>query len=384
MAHHNTIFHQLLRFLPRHEFEQVAKHHHVGQKFRKTSRWAQFIALAFGQLSGRQSLRDIVLNMKAQVHSLYHLGSDPIARSSFARLNEQQPYTLYEALFSKLYTRCKGLAPGHRFRFKNKLYSIDSSLIDLSLSIFPWAHFCKGKAAMKLHVGVDHSGYLPAFATITHGHVSDLDVAKTLSFSAGSIVVCDRGYLDYGWFNTLTEKGIFFVTRPRKNAVYRVLERRSVNKDSGLTSDQTVRFTGVKPRELNLPPMRRVGYRDPVSGKHYVFVTNLFHLSATTIAAIYKERWQIELFFKWIKQNLKIKTFLGTSRNAILTQIWVALCLYLMLTYMKFSSKIQMPLQQLLRLLQVNLFIRRDLMALLRGDPPVPKMDRRQQPLCFT
>jgi len=383
MAHHNTVFHQLLKFLPRHEFESLAKKHHTGRKLRKMTRWSQFIALALGQLSGRQSLRDIVLNMGAQIGSLYHLGCRRVARSSLARVNEQQPYALYEALFAKLYARCQGLSPGHRFRFKNKLYSLDSSVIDLSLSLFPWAHYCKGKAAVKVHVGLDHSGYLPAFTTITHGHMSDIAVARTLNFSPESIVVCDRGYMDYTWFNTLTRKGIFFVTRPKKNALYRVIERHSAKKCQGLTSDQTIQFTGIKPQEVDLPPMRRIGYKDPISGKHYVFITNIFHLSARTIAEIYKERWQIELFFKWIKQNLKIKSFLGTSMNAIMTQIWVALCLYLLMAYLKFMSGINLSMQQLIRLLQLNLFMRRNLMALMRGDPPTLKINDRQQQLCL-
>lgn len=370
MAHHNTVFAQLLKLVPRHEFEPLVKQHHVGRQLRKTSRWSQFIALTLGQLSGRQSLRDIESNMKAQHQRLYHLGTDCIARSSLARLNEQQPYTLYEALFAKLYARCQGMAPGHHFRFKNKLYSLDASLIDLSLKIFPWAHYALGKAAMKLHVGLDHAGYLPAFVTVTAGKTSDIEIGRTLSFSKGSIVVFDKGYTDYKWFKTLNNKGIFFVTRLRKNALWRVNVRHPVDRSTGLTSDQTMTLTGVKPQKLGLPPLRRVGYRDPDTGHHYEFLTNNFRLSADTIAAIYKQRWHVELFFKWIKQNLKIKAFLGNSKNAVMTQIWIVLCSCLLLAYLKFSAKLGWSLQKMLRLLQLNLFMRRDLMALLRGDPP--------------
>lgn len=370
MSHHNTIFAQLLKFVPRHEFEPLAKQHHVGQKFRKISRWSQFIALTLGQLSGRRSLRDIESNMKAQRQRLYHLGTDTIARSSLARLNEQQPHTLYEALFAKLYKRCRGLTPGHNFRFKNKLYSLDASLIDLSLKIFPWAHYALGKSAMKLHVSLDHSGYIPNFTAITEGKVSDIEIGRTLEYQKGSIVVFDKGYTDYKWFKALNNKGIFFVTRIRKNAIWKVEERRKVDKSKGLTSDQTITLTGVKPKKLGLPKLRRIGYRDQVTGQKYEFLTNNFNLSAQTIAEIYKERWQVELFFKWIKQNLKIKSFIGNSKNAILTQIWVALCTYLILAYLKFSTKLGWSLQTILRLLQLNLFMRRDLMALLRGDPP--------------
>jgi len=321
-----------------------------------------------GQLAGRSSLRDIESNMKAQAQRLYHLGATPVARSSLARLNEQQPYTLYETLFNKLYARCQRLAPGHRFRFKNKLYALDASLIDLSLKIFPWAHYALGKAAMKLHVGLDHAGYLPAFATVTEGKTSDIEVGRMLDFPRGSIVVFDKDYTDYKWFKHMTDRGIFFVTRIRKNAIWRVDARHPVDRTSGVTSDQLITLTGVKSQKLGMPLLRRIGYRDAETGIHYEFLTNNFQLSAQTIAAIYKERWQVELFFKWIKQNLKIKSFIGNSKNAVLTQIWVALCSCLLLAYLKFSAKLGWSLQKMLRLLQLNLFMRRDLMALLRDD----------------
>ena len=382
MAHHNTVFAQLLKLVPRHEFEPLAKRHHTGQKLRKTSRWSQFIALTLGQLAGRRSLRDIESNMKAQRPRLYHLGTGSIARSSLARLNEQQPYTLYEALFAKLYARCQGRTPGHPFRFQNKLYSLDASLIDLSLKIFPWAHYALGKAAMKLHVGLDHAGHLPAFVTVTPGKTSDIEVGRTLNIAKGSIVVFDKGYTDYHWFKSLNNSGIFFVTRIRKNAIWRVESRSPVDRSTGLSCDQTITLTGIKPQKLRLPTLRRVGYRDPETGHHYEFLTNNFHLDAGTIAEIYKQRWQVELFFRWIKQNLKIKAFLGNSKNAVMTQIWIALCTCMLLAYLKFSAKLGWSLQQMLRLLQLNLFMRRDLMALLRGDPPEPNSLDTQQ-LCL-
>lgn len=370
MAHHNTVFSQLLRIVPRHEFEKLSRRHHEGGRLRKMSRWDQFTALMLGQLTGRTSLRDIESNMKAQQDKLYHLGAKVTPRSSLARINEQQPCTLYEALFGILYARCQRGEKSHGFRFKNKLYSLDASLIDLSLKVFPWAHYALGKAAMKLHVGLDHQGYLPAFAAITSSKISDIEIGRTLQFAKGSIVVIDKGYTDYRWFKQLNDKGIFFVTRIRKNMLWKVLERHDVDRQSGLCSDQTISLTGIKPKKIDMPRLRRVGYRDPDTGKYYEFLTNHFQLSAQTIADIYKQRWQVELFFKWIKQNLKIKAFLGTSKNAVMTQIWVALCTYLLLAYLKFSAKIGWSLQKMLRLLQLNLFMRRDLFTLLRDDPP--------------
>jgi len=372
LSHHNTIFSQILKLVPRHEFEALANQHHTGRILRKMTRWSQFVALGLAQLSGRHSLRDIVGNMNAQAHKLYHLGVSCISRSSLARVNEQQSYELYEKLCGKILSRCRGHAPRHSFKFKNKLMSLDSSTIDLCLSMFPWAKFRTTKGAIKLHVGLDHQGYLPTFLRVTDGKVHDMNIARSLDLPAESIVVFDRGYAAYDWFNTLNSKGIFFVTRQKSRAAFTVVERNSVNKKQGLTCDQTIRIRGQLARKCPIK-MRRIGFRDPDTGKLYTFLTNNFSLSAMTIARIYQSRWQIELFFKWIKQNLKIKSFLGTSKNAVLTQVWIAMCVYLILCYIKFVNKLGFSLQQILRLLQLNLFERRDLMALLK--PPLLKRD---------
>lgn len=382
MSHHNTVFTQLLKFISRHEFESLAKQHHQGQRLRKISRWSQFIALSLAQLSGRSSLRDIISNLSVQAHKLYHIGATLVSRSSLARVNEQQPHTLYEALFNKLLARCNATAPKHGFRFKNKLYSLDASTIDLCLSVFPWATFRTTKGAIKLHVGLDHGGHLPSFITITEGKVHEVNVGRTLTLPKQSIVVFDKGYNDYSWYNQLNNNDIFFVTRQKTNATYTVIERHSILKNTGVTSDQTIKVKGQKAQDCPIA-LRRIGYKDAETGKHYVFLTNNFTLAAKTIADIYKARWQVELFFKWIKQNLKIKTFLGTSKNAVLTQIWIAMCVYLLLAYIKFCNQLDLSFQQILRLLQLNLFERRDLLALLRGDPPVPIKNTEQKELQF-
>lgn len=334
------------------------------------SRWSQFVALCMGQLSGRRSLRDIVLNLGAQDRQLYHLGIGPVARSSLARVNERQPHALYEDLFSQLYSRCQRVAPRHRLRFQNKLYSLDASLIDLSLKIFPWAHFAKGKAAMKLHVGLDHDGYLPAFVTITQSRVSDMAGARGFRFPKGSMLVFDRGYADYGWHNALTKQGIFFVTRARANIRCEVLADHDSSENQNIIGDQTIRLTGYAAIPHGKPSLRRVTYIDPETRKTYIFLTNADHLEAQTIADIYKERWQVELFFKWIKQNLNIKAFIGNSKNAILTQIWIALCVALLIAYLRSIAKTARSAQAVLRLLQLNLFIQRNLRDLIRGRPP--------------
>jgi putative transposase len=331
------------------------------------------------QLAGRKSLRDIVENISVQAHRLYHLGSAKLTRSNLSRINESKPYTLYESLAGKLLSRCQGMTSGHNFRFKNPLYSLDASTIDLCLSVFPWANFRTTKSAIKLHVGLNHSGYLPEFVTITEGKTSDVEIGRTLQFPQGSIVAIDRGYNDYAWYNRLTEKKIFFVTRLKVNTKFKVVSRKPVLKNKGLTSDQAIKFTSPKSAKECPIQLRRIGYQDKETGKHYIFLTNNFKLSAKTIADIYKARWQVELFFKWIKQNLKIKTFVGTSKNAVMTQIWIAVCVYLLLAFIKFQSKMKKSMQQILRLLQLNLFEKRDLMALLRGDPLIDKNTNNYQ-----
>ena len=369
MAHCNTVLNQILNIVPRHEFEQLANQHHSGRAFRTASRWSQFVSLTMAQLSGRNSLRDIVDNVSAQAHRLYHLGSAKLTRSNLSRINERKPYTLYESLFGRLLTRCQSKTTGHKFQFKNPLYSLDASTIDLCLSVFPWANFRSTKGAIKLHVGLNLAGHLPEFVTVTEGNCADITIGRTLAFPKGSIVAIDRGYNDYGWYKQLNDKEIFFVTRLKKNAQCRVIERRSVLKNKGVRSDQTIEFRVNKAAKECPLRLRRIGYHDSITGKHYVFLTNNFKLCAKTIAEIYKARWDVELFFKWIKQNLKIKSFLGTSKNAVLTQIWIAMCVYLILMFIKLQSMVGKSMQQILRILQLNLFEKRDLMALLRGDP---------------
>jgi len=326
----------------------------------------------FGQVAGRTSLRDLIANLDAQARRLYHLGCRRVTRTTLARVNEQQPYTLYEALFGELYARCQGQAGGHRFDFKNKLYSLDFSLIDLSLKIFPWADYNRGKAAMKLHVGLDHDGGLPAFANLTVSRTSDVDGARPLRFPRGSIVVFDRGYNDHAWFKSLTERGIDFVTRPRRGTNLTVVKCHAIEGETGVRADEIVQLNSRSARRSGLALLRRIRFYDAEGDREYTFLTSIEHLSAATVAAIYKERWQIELFFKWLKQNLQIRSFIGTSRNAVLTQIWAALCVCLLLAWLKFLSRLGWSLQQILRVLQVNLFLRRDLIGLVRGDPDLP------------
>jgi len=358
----------MLKIISRHDFSTLEKQHGTGRKARNFSRWNQFVHLMFMQLTSRSSLRDGIQCLTSRANNLYHLGGRPVSRSTFADANAKRPASFYEALFQKMYCRCQPLAPKHKFKFKNKLYSMDASVIDLALSVFPWAAFRRTKAAVKIHTVLDHAGYLPAFVSITDGKTHEIKVARSINLPKGSIVVEDKAYTDYKWFASLQNKGIFFVTRQKSNASYRVLQRCPVNKKQGLTSDQTIILTGVKGKQCP-HPLRRIGYRDPETGKHYVFLTNNFKLSAKTIAEIYKERWQIETFFRWIKVNLKIKVFIGNSPNAVMTQIYVAMIAYLLLSFLKFLSGIAVSLQNLIRVIQLNLFRKCSLRELFKPPP---------------
>ncbi len=381
MSHHNTAFHQLLKPLSRHEFEGLAKQHHVGQKLRSASRWDQFLGMAMSQLSGRQSLRDIQSNLEAQRHKLYHVGGKPIARTTLARLNEKQPAALYEALFHTLLSRCSSQPGKHKFRFKNPLYSLDASALDLSIKLFPWAAHRDDAANVKLSVGLNHATEIPEFVAVSDGNENDMVEGRKFNFPKGSIVAFDKGYVDYQWFGSLTTQGVSFVTRLRSKAVYRVLERRRIDKQAGVTSDQVIELSSAHAIKRGAPRLRRVGYRDAETGKVYQFLTNNFTLSATTIAAIYKDRWKVELFFKAIKQNLKINAFVGTSKNAVLTQVWIALIVYLLVAFARYSAKAGWTVQRMLRVLQLNLFERKALRDIFNPSPPLKQKDQPQMRL---
>lgn len=383
MAHNNTAFHQLLQPLSRHGFERLAKQHHEGQKLRSVSRWDQFIAMTMSQLSGRQSLRDIESNLAAQQDKLYHLGAKPIARSSLSRLNEKQPASFYESLFYQLLSHCQKQPSKHKFRFKNPLFSLDASAINLSTKLFPWALHSPGAANVKLSVGLNHGSCLPEFVALSDGNENDRVQGRKFNFPKKSIVAFDKGYNDYGWFKELDEQRVSFVTRLQVKSVYEVLKSHSVIAVKGIISDQTIRFNSAHALKKDVPKLRLVTYYDREGDKTYEFLTNNFTLCAATIAAIYKDRWQVELFFKAIKQNLKIKAFAGLSRNAVLTQIWIAMITYLLLSYARHSAKTGWTVQRILRVIQLNLFERKNLRRILKPDPPRHKKSEPQMRIAF-
>ena len=258
-------------------------------------------------------------------------------------------------------SKCQEAAPKHKFRFKNPLYSIDNTIIALCLSLYDWAKFRSIKGAVKVHIKLDHAGYLPAFMVVANGKDNDNKALPLMPLEKGDVAIFDMGYIDFSWFKSLDDKGIIFVTRMKKNAVYSVIEQRDVSRFKYILLDQTIKMTGYQTKDKCANLLRRIRSKDPDTGKAINILTNNFTWSAKTIAQIYKERWQIELFFKAIKQQLKVKSFVGTAKNALLSQLWIALTAYLILSYLKFKSKFGWSLYTLCSILPVNLFARRDI-----------------------
>jgi hypothetical protein len=365
-----TIFGELLKLVPRYEFERAVKQYQGDRYVKSYTTWQQYITILFSQIKQKDSIRDIVMGIGAYETRWYHLGLSGVHRSTFSDANNKRAFQIFEDLFYHLLSRCKDLTPKHRFKFKNPLYSIDASVIDLCLSVFPWAKFRKTKGAIKMHCLYDHSGSLPSFLTITDGKKHDVTVAKSVTFplSPDSIVSIDRAYIDYQWLNSLDENGVWFVTRAKSNIDCIVTGQHPVS-GKGVRKDQTILLSGPRTKTYYRKELRIIEFFDEETNKHLTFLTNNFKLAASTIASIYKSRWQIELFFKWIKQNLKIKSFLGTSKNAVLTQIWVAMSYYLLLTYIKYQTKYAHSLLTLSRLIRETLFERKNLIDILTLKP---------------
>ena len=381
-----SMFSQILKLIPRTDFARLVKETKAEHRSKGVSSWSQFVAMLFCQLGRAHSLREIEGGLKSCEGKLAHLGIEAPARSSLSYANSHRPAELFEKVFYALFDTVSSKAVGKKkFRFKNKLVSMDSTVIDLCLSMYDWAKFRRTKGAVKLHLVLDHDGYLPCFGLITDGKVSDVKAAWQIDFAPGTIVVDDRGYNDYRLFANWTETGVYFVTRMKDNALFEVVEEREPPQNRNIVKDQIIRLTGTGAQKKCPHLLRRVEAIREDTGEMLVFLTNHFGLGASTIAAIYKDRWQIELFFKAIKQNLKIKTFIGTSANAVKTQIWTALIAMLLLRYLQMSSKFGWSLSNLVALLRMNLFTHRDLMTWLNQPfttPPDPQ-DEPQASLAF-
>lgn len=384
-----SVFSQLLQLFSRGAFAQAVKKHSAERNAKGFTCWGQFVAMLFGQVAQLKSLREVCMGLASCEAPLKHLGiSETPKKSTLAYANENRPWELYQTIFGQLLEKCQAevAARGGRkkFRFKNKLMSLDGSLIDLSVSMFDWAKYKRTKGAIKLHLLLDHNGYLPSFAVVTEGKHSEVAVARGLRLEAGTILVIDRGYNDYEWFAEMTRDGVFFVTRMKTNTIYAVEAECEVPANGNVLRDQIIRLPGLRNAGEEPVLFRRIEYWNQDKHEILVFFTNLLHLAASTIAAIYKGRWQVELFFKALKQTLKVKTFLGTSANAVKTQIWTALIAMLILKYLQMKSTFGWSLSNLAALLRQQLFIFRDLWAWLNAPlegPPAARALGAQLPM---
>ena len=379
-----SIFNQLLQLFPRTDFQRAVQATHAERHARGFACWDQFVAMLFAQLGRAHSLREICGGLASCEGKLAHLGAVAPCRSTLAYANAHRPWALYQAVFYQVLARCREVAGAKPFRFKNPLLSLDATVIDLCAEMFPWAVFRRTKGAVKLHFTLDHEGYLPTMLVITDAKHHEAPIARQQTFAPGTILVFDKGYTNVTWFAALTAAGVFFVTRLKANADYRVLERRVPPQDRGILVDQVIRFGGPLTQQKYPGPLRRVVARTP-EGDRLTFLTNHLTLGASTVARIYKNRWQIELFFKALKQNLRVKTFVGTSANALHIQIWTALIALLVLKYLQLKARFGWSLSNLVALLRMNLLVYRDLWAWLDAPftSPPPLAEPVQGALAF-
>jgi len=354
-----TVFSQLLDFLPKKQFDRCVRRHHGNYRIRTFSCFDQYLCMAFAQITYRQSLRDIETCLRVMQPKLYHCGiRGNVSRTTLAKANENRDWRIYAEFAQVLINKARKLYANEDFglQLNREVYALDSTTIDLCLSLFPWAKFRKHKAAVKVHTLMDLKGSIPTFIRITDGKVHDVNILDDLVLEPGAIYVMDRGYLDFARLYTFTQNLSTFVTRAKSNFDYRRLYYRKVDKTTGLRCDQTIMLNGFYVSQDYPAVLRRISYFDIETNKKFIFLTNNFTLPALTIAQLYKCRWRIEIFFKWIKQYLRIKTFFGTSTNAVKTQIWIAISIYVLVAIVKKELKIELSLSEILQILSITLF----------------------------
>ena len=353
------VFAQLMEFLPRHEFNTCVRRYHGDRRLRGFSCRDQFLCLAFAQLTFRESLRDIETCLHAISSKLYHAGfRGTIARSTLADANRVHDWRIYADFAQVLIGRARTLYANEPLStlLDETVYALDSTTIDLCLKLFPWARFRRRKGAVKLHTLLDLRGNIPCFVHISHGKMHDVNILDQLPIEAGAFYVLDRGYVDFQRLYRFSRGSAFFVTRSKRNLDYTRRARRRVDKATGLRSDQTIVLAGLKSSRLYPIPLRRVAFYDAERNRRLVFLTNNFELPALTIAGLYRSRWQVELFFKWIKQNLRIKGFYGTSENAVKTQVWIAISVYVLVAIIRKALKCERSMSEILQILSLTLF----------------------------
>ena len=362
------VFSQFLRLLPRYEFQRIVDKYNGDYRTRQFKCWHQLNCMLFAHIRQEKSLRDIDIALNAHASKLYHIGIKQCPKSTLADANERRDYRIYEEFAKTLMQHARREYAGTPLALDvdNAVYALDASVIDLTLSLFPWAKFRKTKGAIKLHAMIDLRGNIPAFLTITDGKVHDVKAAPQVPIEADGIYVVDRGYVDFAWLWSIHQTGAFFVTRLKTSIKWTRVVSHPVDKSLGLRSDQEILVASARLKKLYPERLRKISFRDEIQGRTLVFITNNFTLPAATIAALYKARWEIELFFKWIKQNLRVKTFYGTSSNAVKTQIWIAMIVYLVLAILKERYCLEQSLSKLLHFLEVNLFERKTLIPIFQ------------------
>jgi len=366
------VFSQVLDFLPQNTFRTIIKRYHGDRKVRSFTCSDQYRCMAFAQLTYRESLRDIETCLRAQRTKLYHMGiRGRVSRSTLADANETRDWRIYEELAHSLIreARCLYCDDDFGIELDSTVYALDATTIDLCLSVFPWARFRRTKAAVKLHTLLDLRGNIPTFIHISDGKMHDVRVLDVLVPEPGSFYVMDRGYLDFARLYAIKTSGAFFVIRGKANMKFRRIYSHTVDKSTGLRCDQTIRLTGLRTASRYPSHLRRIKFYDTITEKHFVFLTNNFSLPAMTIADLYRSRWKVELFFKWIKQHLRIKAFFGTSENAVKTQIWIAVSVYLLVAILRKRLKIDASLYTILQILSLTSFEQTQLNQLLPGLP---------------
>ena len=370
------VFAQLMEHLPLHTFRRCVARYPRNYPALSFSHLDQYLCMVFAQLTYRESLRDIETCLRAHSAKLYHLGiRGGIARSTLADANEKRNWRIHQDFALSLISIARRLYAQESFglELKNTVYALDSSTIDLCLALFPWARFRKTKSAVKLHTLLDLRGSIPTFIHISDGKLGDVNILDQLAFEAGSFYVMDRGYIDFARLYILHQAQAFFVTRAKSNLQYRRVYSHPIDKTTGLRCDQTIQLTGIHPSEDYPIHLRRVKFYDVKHDKLLVFLTNNFDLPALTIAELYRCRWQVELFFKWIKQHLRIKAFFGTSENAVKSQIWIAISTYVLVAIVKKRIKSDASLYTILQILSLTLFEKTPLIHLLANTEPIPE-----------
>jgi len=374
MNKHNTILGQMLELISRSRFEKLVKEYKTEHCAKGLRSWTQFVTMLFSQISGQHGLRSIEQSMNNQRNGWYHMGitdtAREVKRSTLSYANAHRDSDLFKALFENLMSIAESQKINHGFRFKNPLYSIDSTIIDLCLKLLPWAKFRKEKAGIKLTVKLDHQGKIPCFVVVSNANEHDTKKIREVPYKPGDVLVFDRGYNNYAYFKTLCEEKVWFVTRMKKNAVYRYVQKQEVKEGGNILSDYEIKIPSMSKGII----LRKIIVRDPETKKKIILLTNNLQWSASTISSVYKERWQIELFFKAIKQNLKIKRFYGNTRNAVMAQIWIALIAYLMYYLIKIKFKNwKLSFTNFISVVRTMLFQRISLYDLVCGKSPTPK-----------